>query len=70
MESQMSERERLDVLVKLALESRDNSFIKDEMAKAQMQSKNRVLPSFQAALRRTNASPKNSHERLNYTYGL
>ena len=66
----MSERERLDLLVKLALESRDDSSIKDEMAKAHIHPRNRVLPSFQTVLNRANASQKNSHERLNYTYGL
>lgn len=66
----MNERERLDVLVRLALEARSESFIKRQLAKAQENGNARQLPELQSVVRRAQANEAVSYDCLNYTYGL
>ncbi len=70
MESQMNERERLDVLVKLSLEARSESFIKKQLAMTQGNEKARQLPELEAVRNREHVRQPVNNDCLNYTYGL
>ena len=66
----MNERERLGVLVKLALEARSETFIKRQLAKTQGNEKVRQLPELQTVQQRVRVSQSVNNDCLNYTYGL
>lgn len=66
----MNERERLDVLVKLALESRNEASIRSQLAKVQADNKVRSHPALDGVLSRAKARQLDNSDRLNYTYGL
>nr|WP_315494245.1 hypothetical protein [uncultured Rhodoferax sp.] len=66
----MNERERLDVLVKLSLEARSESFIKKQLAMAQGNEKARQLPELEAVRNRAHVRQPVNNDCLNYTYGL
>ncbi len=70
VESQMNERERLDVLVKLSLESRSESFIRKQLAMIQGNEKARQLPELEAVRHRAQMRQPVNNDCLNYTYGL
>lgn len=70
VESQMNERERLEILVRLAVESRNESSIRSQLTKVHAQDKVRSLPALEGVLCRAKARQSNTSDRLNYTYGL
>lgn len=70
VESQMKERERLDVLVKLAMESRSETSLGSQLAKVQDNGKVRSFPALEGVLNRAKARQSDISNRLNYTYGL
>lgn len=70
VESQMKERERLDVLVKLAVESRSETSLGSQLTKVQDHGKVRSLPALDGVLNRAKARQADINNRQNYTYGL
>lgn len=66
----MNERERLDVLAKLALESRSAVSLSSQLAKVPAHDRVRPLPALELVLRRAKARQSDNSDRLNYTYGL
>lgn len=70
VESQMNERERIEVLVRLAVESRNEASIRSQLVKVHAQDKVRSLPALEGVLSRAKARQSDNSDRLNYTYGL
>lgn len=66
----MKERERLDVLVKLAMESRSETSLGSQLTKVEDYGKVRSLPALEGVLNRAKARQSDISNRLNYTYGL
>jgi len=70
MESQMNERDRLDVLVKLTLEARSEAFIKKQLAMTSENKKAPQLPELDTVRKQAKLRQPVNNDCLSYTYGL